>query len=274
MASRDRERRLERERHERQQQRRIEAAAQGRRRNQIIAALVAVVLVIGGLVAIGIANNGDETDDVVADPGSAVTAPPSAEPSSAPTAAACPAPGPEPVASPTSFAAPEDQGLDAATYTAVIDTNCGPVTVTLDAENAPETVNSFAFLARSGFFDNTPCHRLTTEGIFVLQCGDPTGAGTGGPGYSIPLENAPEDGVYPAGTLAMARSTEPDSGGSQFFIVYQDSQLPAPGYSIFGQIDQGLDVVSNVAAAGVAGGATDGAPAQSIGLTSVTIDEG
>jgi peptidyl-prolyl cis-trans isomerase B (cyclophilin B) len=105
----------------------------------------------------------------------------------------------------------------------------------------------------------------------VLQCGDPTGSGSGGPGYSFgPVENAPKNGVYPAGTVAMARAQSTNSNGSQFFIVYKDSTLPAPGYTIMGQVVSGLDVVQKVAAGGVEGG-SDGAPKRPISILSTTM---
>ena len=87
-----------------------------------------------------------------------------------------------------------------------LDTTCGPITLALDGA-APQTVTSFAFLAEQGYWTDSPCHRLTTEGIYVLQCGDPTGTGRGGPGYTFGIENAPSDGIYPRGTLALARRT-------------------------------------------------------------------
>jgi peptidyl-prolyl cis-trans isomerase B (cyclophilin B) len=138
----------------------------------------------------------------------------------------------------------------------------------MDAAKTPHTVNSFKYLADKGFFDGTKCHRLTTRGIFVLQCGDPKGDGSGGPGYTIPDENltalgkAGADGsvTYPAGTVAMANTGQPHTGGSQFFLVYKDSKLP-PSYTPFGTIDTaGLKVVNSVAKAGVSGGSQDGAP--------------
>ncbi|MGW3637949.1 peptidylprolyl isomerase [Streptomyces sp. NPDC005131] len=155
-----------------------------------------------------------------------------------------------------------------ATYTATIKLDQGTIGLSLDAGHAPHTVNSFTFLAGQGFFDGTKCHRLTTQGIFVLQCGDPKGDGTGGPGYTIPDENltalgkAGADGTitYPAGTVAMANIGQPHTGGSQFFLVYKDSKLP-PSYTPFGTMDDAsLKAVGNIGAAGVAGGATDGAP--------------
>lgn len=114
--------------------------------------------------------------------------------------------------------------------------------ISIDGEAAPQAASNFIALAQQGFFDNTQCHRLTTEGLYVLQCGDPTATGTGGPGYEFgPLENVPADGVYKTGVIAMARSQAEDSMGSQFFIVYQDSPLPAPGYTVFGEVTGGLD---------------------------------
>src|SRR5690606_32223453 len=114
-------------------------------------------------------------------------------------------------------------------WTATFSTSVGEVVVELDGAAAPQAVASFIALAEEGFFDSTECHRLTTSGIFVLQCGDPLGTGTGGPSYRYgPIENAPEDDVYPAGTLAMARvGNDGESMGSQFFVVYQDSTIPS-----------------------------------------------
>ncbi|BDZ39389.1 peptidylprolyl isomerase [Microbacterium suwonense] len=149
-----------------------------------------------------------------------------------------------------------------------IATSIGDLAVTLDADTTPCTVNSFLSLAQQGYFDGTNCHRLTTEGIFVLQCGDPTGTGTGGPGYSFPDEL---DGTetYPAGTLAMANAG-PDTNGSQFFIVYADTQLP-PSYTVFGHLDEAsTSTVADVAAAGTESGGPDGAPKTPVTITGVT----
>ena len=154
-----------------------------------------------------------------------------------------------------------------AAYTAVLQTNCGTITATLNAAKAPVTVNSFVFLASQQYFDRTHCHRLTTQGIFVLQCGDPTGTGAGGPGYKFPDENL-AGATYPAGTVAMANAG-PNTNGSQFFLVYKDSQLP-PNYTPFGHLTGGTDVLQNIAAGGVKDGSGDGAPATDIVLQSVT----
>jgi peptidyl-prolyl cis-trans isomerase B (cyclophilin B) len=150
----------------------------------------------------------------------------------------------------------------------VMTLNGSPITLTLDRELAPCTVNSFTSLADQGYFDDTPCHRLTTAGIFVLQCGDPTGTGTGGPGYSFADELSGQE-TYPAGTLAMANAG-PNTNGSQFFIVFADTELP-PSYAVFGTVSaDGLTVVKNIAAAGVAGGGGDGPPATPVTITEVT----
>lgn len=136
----------------------------------------------------------------------------------------------------------------------------------LDGVNAPQAVANFIDLNSKDFYEGVSCHRLVTEGIYVLQCGDPSGDGSGGPGYTFgPIENAPSDDLYKEGVLAMARvGGDGSSMGSQFFIVYQDSTIPsdaAGGYTIFGKITQGLDQLGPIINAGVEGGATDGPPA-------------
>lgn len=162
-----------------------------------------------------------------------------------------------------------------ATLYATITTNCGDIEVELYGEQAPVTVASFANLSEHGYWNDSPCHRLTTAGIYVLQCGDPTGTGRGGPGYTFGIENAPADGQYPRGTLAMARAQDPNSNGGQYFIVYDDTQLPTQGggYSIFGTVVDGMDVVDLIADEGTRQGTSDGAPAQGISVMSVEISE-
>ena len=156
------------------------------------------------------------------------------------------------------------------TYTATVTTNCGTILLALDGKAAPHTVNSFAFLAGKHYFDNTPCHRLTTSGIYVLQCGDPTGTGTGGPGYSIPDENL-KHATYPAGTVAMANAG-PGTGGSQFFLVYADTQLDN-NYTPFGRVMKGLDVLRAIARQGSdnTNGQGDGHPLQPVVIESFTV---
>jgi peptidyl-prolyl cis-trans isomerase B (cyclophilin B) len=168
------------------------------------------------------------------------------------------------------FGAEPALALDAhAAYTAVLNTNCGAITLSLLSTPAPHTVNSFVFLAGQKYFDHSPCHRLTTAGIFVLQCGDPTGSGTGGPGYTIPDENL-TGATYPAGTVAMANTGRPHTGGSQFFLVYRDTQLP-PSYTPFAKITGGLDTLQQIAALGTTTGAPDGAPRGAVVIDSVSV---
>lgn len=157
--------------------------------------------------------------------------------------------------------------------TATLGLTAGDVTITMDRAAAPCTVNSFLSLAEQGYFDDTACHRLTDYGIFVLQCGDPSETGRGGPGYASADELAPIRDLgldaYPAGTVAMANAG-PDTQGSQFFLVYADSAL-APDYTVFGTMDQaGIDVVGGIAAQGV--DAADGiSPIAEAHITAVTL---
>ena len=149
--------------------------------------------------------------------------------------------------------------------------------ITLDGVNAPQAVANFVDLNSRDYFDDSACHRLTTEGIFVVQCGDPLGVGIGNPGYTFgPVENAPEDGVYPAGTLAMARAANDGSSmGSQFFIVYEDSEIPndaAGGYTVFGQVTGGLETfISAYVEPGTVDGSSDGQPGVPVFVESITI---
>ena len=143
--------------------------------------------------------------------------------------------------------------------------------IELDADRTPCTVNNFLSLAEQGYFDDTQCHRLTTQGIYVLQCGDPTASGMGGPGYTIPDE---VDGSekYGPGVLAMAKTQYPDSGGSQFFMVYDDSPSLPPQYTVFGTIDEaGVALLEEIAAKGTADGGPDGAPKEEVTISGVTV---
>lgn len=162
-------------------------------------------------------------------------------------------------------AAPDPAKAESREWTGTMGFNGAELGVTLFGDKAPQAVASFLHLAETDFFDGTKCHRLTTGGFDILQCGDPTGTGTGGPGYEFgPIENAPSDNVYKRGTLAMARTSDPNSNGSQFFIVYGDTTIDpgaAGGYTVFGEITSGLDDVEAVAAQGTSNGQQDGAPA-------------
>ena len=279
---------------ERQLERRA-AKERKRRIYTIVGASVAALVVIGAIVATVVVTNRDS--------GSQSASAATSTPTSA-TSAASSAPGQLPA-----FAAPANLGAncqyppstgekaskqnnpprtgkvptDPPQVSASMTTNQGNIGLQLDNAKSPCTVNSFASLAQQGFFNGTPCHRLTTsEGLAVLQCGDPTGQGTGGPGYQFDNEYPtnqfqPDDPklqepvVYPRGTLAMANAG-PGTNGSQFFLVYKDSELP-PNYTVFGTIDQtGLATLDKIAAAGTADGSQDGKPKDDVQVKSIQLD--
>ena len=156
---------------------------------------------------------------------------------------------------------------DGITYTAEVVTNKGEMTMVLDQEQAPVTVNNFVFLARNQYYDGLTCHRIIPG--FVIQCGDPNGTGSGGPGYQF-ADELPVEGAYQLGSLAMANSG-PDTNGSQFFIITGDQgQALPPLYSLFGQISSGFEeTVKPIESAG----STSGAPSEPIIIESVTIIE-
>lgn len=193
-----------------------------------------------------------------------------AQPAPAPGAKPCSyTPTGEPAAKPVQ--PPQPPGPDAPkTQQVTLHTGQGDIPVTLDYAKAPCAANNFAHLAKSKYFDGTDCHRLTSSpGLKVLQCGDPTGSGSGGPGYSFPDEVTP-DLTYPRGTLAMANSG-PDTNGSQFFVVYGDSQLQ-PNYTVFGRVGEpGLQTVDKVAAAGDESGQGDGKPKLPVHIDSAEV---
>jgi peptidyl-prolyl cis-trans isomerase B (cyclophilin B) len=192
---------------------------------------------------------------------------------------ASPDPAAKPVKPPRTGKIPTDP----AQVSASMATNQGNMGLMLANNESPCTVNSFASLIGQKYFDNTKCHRLTTSPeLGVLQCGDPKGDGTGGPGYQFaneyPTDQYPpndpklqEPVVYPRGTLAMANAG-PNTNGSQFFMVYKDSQLP-PQYTVFGTIQaDGLATLDKIAKAGVAGGGEDGAPTSEVTIKSLLLD--
>ncbi|MEU6218034.1 peptidylprolyl isomerase [Streptomyces sp. NPDC047022] len=225
-----RRRQLAREKFLRQQQRRAQARNRARVRSSVIASVLGLA-VAGGLVlyTTGVFA-GDNKEAACGTPASGSV---------------------KPLQWKTEPAMTIDKS---AKYTMKLSTTCGDIDFEMKTAAAPHTVNSFDFLAGQGFFDHTKCHRLTDQGIYVLQCGDPKGTGMGGPGYTIPDENLKDKSlkgnVYPAGTVAMANIGKPHTGGSQFFLVYQDSQLP-PMYTPFGTIsDDGMKVLKKIAAQG------------------------
>ena len=150
-------------------------------------------------------------------------------------------------------------------------TNCGEIVIQANGKGAPITVTALAALANGGFYNKTLCHRLTTNIIYVLQCGDPTGTGMGKPNFSYRDENLPQavQTNYPAGTVAMANSGA-NTNGSQFFIVYEDTSMD-PDYTIWGRVIKGLEIVRAIAEAGVADGSTNGMPKQTIAIERVRV---
>lgn len=163
------------------------------------------------------------------------------------------------------------------TVNVTLETNQGTIGMELDRTVAPCTVNAIEHLVEEDYFDDTLCHRLTTDGIYVLQCGDPTGTGAGGPGFQFaneyPTDEAEDTNtpvLYPRGSIAMANAG-PDTNGSQFFLNYDDSPLP-PAYTYFGQIsEEGLETLDAIAEAGVQGGEADGQPAEQVTITQASI---
>ena len=259
MVSKKQSRAAQRRRNQEFQARIDKKRARAQVRNRVVSAVAIGSLVAGGGVFAAFSFGAGGSDPVVTQPAATLVA------------TATPAAGID-----TGDVAPDPATAEAREWTATVDTNLGPLTLALDGAAAPQAVASFVHLADLGFFDGVQCHRLTTAGIYVLQCGDPTGSGSGGPDYRFgPIENAPADDVYPAGTVAMARvGNSAESMGSQFFLVYADSMIPsdaAGGYTVFGTVADGLAIVEDVAAAGTTTGGTDGSPAQTIVMNEVSV---
>jgi peptidyl-prolyl cis-trans isomerase B (cyclophilin B) len=278
---------------ERQLERRATKERQ-RRIYTIVGSIVAAIVVIGAIVATVVVTNRDSgsktasaatttpTSALPATPAASGQLPPFAAPANLGANCQYPA-STEKASKPTNPPRTGKVPTDPAQISASMVTNQGNIGLQLDNAKSPCTVNSFASLAQQGFFNDTPCHRLTTSGgLAVLQCGDPTGKGTGGPGYQFDNEYPtsqfqPDDPklgqpvVYPRGTLAMANAG-PGTNGSQFFLVYKDSQLP-PNYTVFGTIDQtGLATLDKIAAAGTADGSPDGKPKNDVQVKSIQLD--
>ena len=256
----DRQRKLARERYERRQAREANRQRRARRTAQWASGAV-VLLVLAGIVAFTVAHLTSSN----ASASSKLTPSASPSPASSGTPTTCTY-TPSPPASRNVGLPPAKPDLKA-TYQATIKTNRGDIVINLLNSKAPCTVNSFVHLASKSYFSNTNCHRLVTSGIFVLQCGDPTGSGSGGPGYRFADENL-AGATYPAGIVAMAHTSAPDSNGSQFFFVYKNTPLP-PSYTPFGTIVAGLNVIQKVAAAGA--DSKTGHPKEKVVLESVTI---
>jgi cyclophilin family peptidyl-prolyl cis-trans isomerase/type II secretory pathway pseudopilin PulG len=272
--------------------RRAQKRQQQRKRQLGTIAVALVLALVGGVLIATFVGGGD--GDPSATPTPDPTSSPSASPSGDPgkkTGTVRPEPGPEEVACGAEvpqgalrpkpqFNAPAQVIEDGSAYTATFETSCGDIVVELLADTAPETVNSFVFLAQEGYFDGTRIHRLDTS-LDVIQGGDPVGEGTSGPGYTIPDELEGGE-TYGPGVFAMANSGSPNSGGSQFFLITGNNghRLDAnPAYTIFGTVIEGLTVAREIQAlpiqdpdAAAAGDISGQQPAQAVYIEKVTIE--
>jgi peptidyl-prolyl cis-trans isomerase B (cyclophilin B) len=268
---------------ERQLARRAERAR--RRRIVGVGVTVGAVVLVTGLIVVLATRGGDsaaDETDLASDPSA------SAEDVHIPTERVEPATRPEPLPKSVSCEYPESgeaakevsvpDGEDVpaeGTVKVTLHSNVGDIGLELDRALAPCTVNSFVHLAEEGFYTDTSCHRIGTRGLQMLQCGDPTGEGNGGPGYTLPDETF-EGLTYGRGILAMANTGSPDTGGSQFFMVYGEAPLP-PDYTVFGTIDdEGLEVIDGIARAGHDGrfepSPGGGKPNTEVTFTDVTVE--
>ncbi|WP_019634483.1 peptidylprolyl isomerase [Actinomadura atramentaria] len=254
MAGKDRKKQLARQRYERQQQR-LEAQRARSRRVKIIGGVAAVAVLAAAGVATAVLAGGDDKGSKAEAKGDGT----------------CDYRAAQDAGAPKDLGTPPAKPLYHGDVKAVLKTSQGDIGLTLDGAKAPCATNSFAYLAGKKFWDKSHCHRLSTSaGLQMLQCGDPTGTGTGGPGYQFDNENT-AGAKYTAGTLAMANAG-PGTNGSQFFLVYGDSQLP-PDYTVFGKITSGIDKLQAVAKAGVATKGSDGTgePKKKVTIQDVTI---
>jgi peptidyl-prolyl cis-trans isomerase B (cyclophilin B) len=274
----ERQKKLERERIQRRQDKRAQHEQAVRR--WTVSSLAAVVILA---VAVGVfflvRPSGGQAAAAASSPAATPSSAASA-PASSPAAAAAPVSEPathcsyvsDPPAA-RNVGTPPATPDSTAVYQATIHTNRGDIVINLLNSKATCTVNSFVYLASKNYFSNTECQRLTTSGLFVLQCGDPTGTGEGGPGYKFDDENL-AGAKYTAGTVAMANAG-PNTNGSQFFLVYQNSlSLPA-SYTPFGTIVSGLNIIQDVAKAGSdnSNGPGDGHPKEKVEIESVAISK-
>jgi cyclophilin family peptidyl-prolyl cis-trans isomerase len=169
---------------------------------------------------------------------------------------------------PESLDAPTETLAEGTTYSMVFETSCGSFTVRLDPELAPKTAPSLVALAQDGYFDDTIFHRVVPG--FVIQGGDPTQSGAGGPGYST-VDVPPSDVAYSRGVVAMAKTgaEPPGTAGSQFFVVTADDAGLPPEYAVVGDVSEGMDTIERIEALGVG----DGPPSRPVVVESVTVDE-
>ncbi len=273
-----------REQAKRKLERQIVRRAERAKRRRIVAVAVTAVLVVvvaGGVYFIATTdlfkggddaaasstppNPSDGAKDIPTEAHPAVK-----RPTALPAKATCEYPASQQPASKPAQAPAAGEVSAEGTVDATLALSIGDLKLTLDRTLAPCTVNSFVSLAKQGYFNDTKCHRLTTSGIQVLQCGDPSGQGSGGPGYSFKDEVFPEL-TYGRGLLAMANAG-PDTNGSQFFIVYGDGKNLEPKYTVFGTVDaEGLKKVDEVAKAGTDSGQGDGKPNTPVDIKTATV---
>lgn len=252
----EKQRRQAAQRHlQKQLERRAEQTRRRRRTVGIVATVVSALVVLGAVLLLTGALGGDEPNDTAADPSA------SAAPTTGAVARTTNPDGtvscsytPDDSGNPnlTDVGTPPDAESTPAegTTTLVMSTGQGDIALTLDRAKAPCAAASFTYLAEQKFFDGSPCHRMVNgESFGVLQCGDPSGTGQGGPTYKFAEEVTPET-TYPRGTIAMAKSGAPNTTGSQFFLVFADAML-SPDYTVVGTVDEaGLAVLDQIAAAG------------------------
>jgi peptidyl-prolyl cis-trans isomerase B (cyclophilin B) len=291
-SNRDRQRATARARLEQQMSDRAEQLRR-RRRTQLVTAVGvgAIVVIVGAafLVYSLTDDNGTPAAAPSADPSASTSAAPAptkcewlpAQPTTPPVDPSAPpvSPAPSPTLRPElkEVGTPPANEPRSGTQVMTMNTTQGTVKVTIDTANAPCAAASMTFLAGKNFFDGSKCHRMVTSGIFVLQCGDPSATGLGGPTYTFAEENLPTGSrpAYPEGTVAMAKAQAPASTASQFFIVYKDTELPAD-YTVLGRITEGLDVIKKVAEGGVtpdpqSQSPNDGAPKLEIKINTLTV---
>ena len=267
----DRQRAAARARLEKEMAERAAAARKRRQRQAIIGSALAVIVIAG--VAFWVVSTVGSDDDK------------STEAGGAPAGTVACTWTPEDAAGGSKIVdvgTPGPNAPNTGTATMTISTTLGNIVATVDRAKAPCTAAAFEYLSSKKFWDGTKCHRLVTEGIKVLQCGDPSAKGkgyretdgTGGPSFRYAEENLPTSAnpAYPRGTIAMAKTQAPASTGSQFFIVYGDTQLP-PDYTVLGTITKGIEFVDQVAKAGTdnANQPGDGHPKREIGIKTLTL---
>ncbi|MFG2042712.1 peptidylprolyl isomerase [Dactylosporangium sp. NPDC048998] len=281
--NRDRQRAAARARLEREMAVRAEQSRVRRRRNTTIAAGAGalIVLLAAAWVVVALTSDSGKQNEAGADPSASAT-PTSCtwQPLVDPSASA--SPDPELEKNTKDVGKPPATGeARTGTQTMTLDTSVGTIKIEVDTAHAPCAAESFTYLASKKFFDDSICHRLVLQGIYVLQCGDPFASGFGGPSYRYAEENLPtgKRPAYGEGVVAMANNGQPASTGSQFFIVYKDIAQLDPNYTVIGRVTEGLDLVKKVAEDGVVADpsadpsapATEGKPKTEVRIKSLTM---